>query len=141
MGDAYTPGLTVTGSAVVRKTRRLPLTGDVVVRVGTRVKAADVVARTDLPGKVHMINLANLLGVLPDELGPAMKVQEGAAIKQGQVIAEHRAFFGLSRSTVEAPITGVFESVSKVTGQSVLREPPEPVEVTAYMDGTIVEEI
>lgn len=141
MGDAYTPGLTVTGSTVVRKTRRLPLTGDVVVRVGTKVAAADVVARTDLPGKVHLINFANLLGVLPDELGAAMKVAEGTSIEKGQILAEHRAFFGLSRSVVESPITGVFESVSKVTGQSVLREPPEPVEVTAYMDGVIVEEI
>ena len=46
MGDAYTPGLTVTRSAIVRKTRRLPLAGEVLVEVGAKVRAADVVART-----------------------------------------------------------------------------------------------
>src|SRR5690606_11951392 len=56
-------------------------------------------------------------------------------------LAEHRGFFGLSRSTIEAPIDGTLESVSFVTGQAMLREPPEHVEITAYIDGTIVEEI
>jgi hypothetical protein len=141
MGDAYTPGLTVTPHAVVRKTRRLPLTGGVVVDVGQRVAASDVVARTDLPGKVHLINFANVLGVLPTELDDALLVKEGDKIEKGQMLGEHRAFFGLSRAQVKSPIDGSLESVSRVTGQAVLREPPQPVEVTAYIDGVVVEEI
>lgn len=141
MGDAYTPGLTVTGSAVIRKTRRLPLAGHVVARVGQRVAADEVVARTELPGRVHLLNFSNLLGVLPDEIAPALKVEPGAAITRGQSLAEHRSFFGLFQSTAESPIDGVFESVSSVTGQAILREPPMPVEVTAYVDGTVVEEL
>lgn len=141
MGDAYTPGLTVTGSAVVRKTRRLPLPGQVIARVGETVKADDVVARTELPGKVFLINLANALGVLPDELAPTLRVEPGAAIEKNQLLAEHRSFFGLLRTGVNSPIQGAFESVSSVTGQAVLREPPLPVQVTAYVDGVVVEEI
>lgn len=141
MGDAYTPGLKVTGSTVVRKLRRLPLTGGVVVKVGQRVGPDDVVARTELPGKVHLINFANVLGVLPTELDAALKVKEGERIKEGQLLGEHRAFFGLSRAEVTSPIDGVLESVSRVTGQAVLREPPRPVEVTAYLDGVVVEEL
>ena len=60
MGDAYTPGLTVTRSTVVRKTRRLPLAGEVLVKVGDRVAWSDVVARTQLPGKVHQAGLPRL---------------------------------------------------------------------------------
>jgi hypothetical protein len=141
LGDAYTPGLTVTGQAMVRKLRRLPLPGTVVVSVGQTVRAADVVARTELPGKVTLMNFANLLGVLPDELPGTLRVAEGDRIARKQLLAEHRGFFGLSRSTVESPIDGVLESVSRVTGQAVLREPPQPVEVMAYMDGIVVEEI
>ncbi len=141
MGDAYTPGLTVTPSMVVRKTRRLPLEGKVIARVGDTVKAGDVVARTDLPGKVHLINFANVLGVLPDELPETLKVELGAPIKMKQVLAAHRAFFGLINNEVTAPIDGILESVSKVTGQAVLRTAPKPVEVTAYIDGKVVEEI
>ncbi|HWM84476.1 MAG TPA: hypothetical protein VNO33_01535 [Kofleriaceae bacterium] len=139
MGDAYTPGLTVCARTRVRKTRRLPLQGTVLAAVGDRVGAEDVVARTELPGKVTLLNFANLLGVLADEIEPALRVRPGEAIRRGQLLAEHRAFFGLSRARVESPLDGTFESVSAVTGQAVLRDPPRAVELRAYIDGTVVE--
>lgn len=139
MGDAYTPGLTVTRSTVVHKTRRLPLAGTVLVEVGARVRAGDVIARTELPGKVHLLNLANILGVLPDEMHPTLRVKLGGRVQQGELIAEARSFFGLLRSRAHAPVTGTLESISEVTGMAVFREPPVPVEVTAYVDGTITE--
>jgi len=139
MGDAYTPGLTVTRRTIVRKTRRLPMPGTVLRAVGDRVNAADVVARTSLPGKVHMLNLGTALGAMPDELAAKLVVQPGGALTKGTVIAESRSFFGLFRSRALSPIDGTLESVSAVTGQAVLREPPVPVEVKAYLDGTIVE--
>lgn len=139
MGDAYTPGLTVTADTIVRKTRRLPLEGTVVVEVGDRVKAEDVVARTELPGRVTLINFANLLGVNPDELHSKLIVKEGDPIELGEVIAESSSFFGLFKNRLESPIGGTLESVSKITGQGVLREPPQPVEVKAYIDGKVVE--
>ena len=40
--------------------------------VGAAVRAQQVVARTELPGKVTMMNLANLLGVMPDEIDPLL---------------------------------------------------------------------
>jgi hypothetical protein len=139
MGDAYTPGLTVTRAATVRKTRRLPLVGKVLVEVGARVAAEDVVARTELPGKVTLVNLATQLGVLPDELPPTMVVEDGAAIVKGEPLARRKTWFGWSEQTIASPITGTLDSVSTVTGMAVLREPPIPVEVRAYVDGTIVE--
>jgi hypothetical protein len=139
MGDAYTPGLTVTRATIVRKTRRLPMPGQVVVEVGQKVKAADVVARTALPGKVNLVNLANVLGVMPDELVSKLIVTIGEPIKKDQPIARSTSFFGLFKSVATSPIDGTLESVSDVTGSAVLREPPIPVEVTAYVDGTIVE--
>lgn len=141
MGDAYTPGLLVTGDTVVRKTRRLPLLGDVLVKVGDVVTAEDVVARTELPGKVSLINFANVLGCLPDELEEKLLAPVGSHIEVGQLLAESRAFFGLFRSAIQSPIDGTLESVSKLTGQAVLRDKPTPVEVRAYLDGTVVEEI
>jgi hypothetical protein len=141
MGAAYTPGLKVTARAVVRKARRLPLTGQVLVKVGDPVTARQVVARTDLPGKVFPVNVANLLGVLPDEVPEAMRKQPGDAVAKDELIAETRSFFGLFRSQARSPIAGVVESISKVTGQIILREQPIPVEVTAYVDGTVVEEM
>ena len=139
MGDAYSPGLTVTRRTTVRKTRRLPMPGTVLRAVGDRVSAADVVARTELPGKVHMLNLATALGAMPDELAGKLLVQPGSAVGKGAPFAESRSFFGLFRTQVRSPIDGSLESVSAVTGQAMLREPPVPVEVKAYVDGTVVE--
>lgn len=141
MGAAYTPGLKVTARAVVRKQRRLPLAGEVVVKIGDRVTATQVVARTDLPGKVYPLNVANTLGVLPDEVPEAMKVQPGATVTKGELLAETSSFFGIFKSDARSPIDGTVESVSKVTGQVILRARPIPVEVTAYVDGTVVEEL
>lgn len=141
MGDAYTPGLTVTRNAVVRKSRRLPLAGQVKVALGDHVSAADVVARTDLPGRVHLHNVANLIGVLPEELARKLTVAVGASVAAKQVVAANRAFFGLVNSKFESPITGVLESASALTGVVVFREPPIPVEVRAYVDGNVVEVI
>jgi hypothetical protein len=139
MGDAYTPGLTVTRHATVRKTRRLPLPGRVTVKVGDKVTADQVVASTDLPGKVALLNVASALGAMPDELDGKMLVKAGAAISKGQALARSTSFFGLFKNEVASPITGSFESLSDVTGMAVLREPPVPVEVRAYIDGTVVE--
>jgi len=37
MGTAYTPGLTISADTVIRKVRRLPLKGQVLVQVGDQV--------------------------------------------------------------------------------------------------------
>jgi hypothetical protein len=76
---------------------------------------------------------------LPDELAAKLVVKVGSKIHTGQLLAESKSFFGLFTSRVESPIDGTLESVSAVTGQAVLREPPSPVEVTAYIDGVVVE--
>ena len=81
MGDAYAPSLTVTRNALVRKQRRLPLEGTVVVEVGAHVKAADVIARAELPGQVTLTNVASKLGVLADEVERTLLVRVGAAVK------------------------------------------------------------
>ena len=139
MGDAYTPGLTVTRSTVIKKIRRLPLPGKVLVAVGDKVTADQVVARTELPGKVSLVNVANVLGVMPDEVEPLLQVKVGGKLSRGKSFAKKSSFFGLFTSTANSPIDGTLESMSDVTGMAVLREPPVPVEVRAYVDGKVVE--
>jgi hypothetical protein len=140
MAHAYTPGLKVSEKAVIRKERKLPLWGDVLVNKGDRVKAEDVVARALLPGPVHPKNLAGELGISPSELKNALIVKKGESIKKGQVIARARVFFGLFKVEATSPIDGYLEDYSEITGQVILRENSIPVEVLAYLDG-VVEEI
>ncbi|HEY2923954.1 MAG TPA: hypothetical protein VGJ98_03185 [Candidatus Eisenbacteria bacterium] len=139
MAHSYTPGLKVTSYTKLRRERKLPLPGDVLVQVGQRVSAETVVARTQLPGNVQTVNAANLLGVLPEDVEECLTKPVGSKVEKGETFAESRSFFGLFRSKCHAPVKGSIESVSKITGQVLLREEPIPVEVDAYVDGTIVE--
>ena len=139
MAHAYTPGLRVAAMTVFRTARRLPIQGEVLVGVGDRVTSDTVVARTHLPGNVQLVNVASKLGLPPEDLPTVMKKKEGDTIARGDVIAETQGFFGLFKSRVESPCEGTVESISTVTGQIILREPPAPIEIDAYIDGTVVE--
>ena len=139
MAHAYTPGLKVTEGTTIQKERRLPLEGDVLVEAGTTVKAEDVVAKADLPGNVQLLNVANLLSVSAGEVIEYMLKPVGEAITKDEIIATTKGLFGLFKSQARSPIDGTIEAVSDVTGQVILREPPIPVEVKAYTDGTVTE--
>ncbi|MBT4138958.1 MAG: hypothetical protein HOE48_13645 [Candidatus Latescibacteria bacterium] len=141
MAHAYTPGLRVTRQATLQRRRQLPLKGEVVVSQGDSVKRDQVVARTDLPGNVTTLNLINTLSCSPTELPNYLLVQEGEPVTKGEPIAETKPFIKWFKTSVDSPITGTLESISKVTGQVILREPPRPIEVQSYIDGTIAEVI
>jgi len=85
------------------------------------------------------VNAANVLGVLPEDVEEVLTKPVGSKVEKGETFAESRSFFGLFRSKCHAPVKGTVESVSKVTGQVLIREEPIPVEVDAYVDGTVVE--
>ena len=139
MAQAYTPGLKVTKGTTIQKERRLPLQGEVLVEAGTTVQAEDVVAKADLPGNVQLLNVANLLSVPAEEVIEYMLKPIGEAITKDEIIATTKGLFGLFKSQARSPIDGTIEAVSDVTGQVILREPPIPVEVKAYTDGTVTE--
>src|SRR5207247_9619937 len=139
MAHSYTPGLKVSAFTTLRRERKLPLAGTVLVSVGQKVEAETIVARTELPGNVQTVNAGNISGVLPEDVPDCLVKPIGSPVKKGEAIAESRSFFGLFRSKVLSPTDGTVESVSTVTSQALLREPPIPVEVDAYVDGTVVE--
>lgn len=143
MGQAYSAGLTVTESTILRKDRLLPLKGDVLVKKGDKVKAEDVIAETLLPGKVIPLNLANKLGITPAQLTAYLKVKAGDQISKGTILAENKGLFGMGfmKNSVHSPNDGEVESVSSHTGQILLREPRIPVQVKAFIDGVITEVI
>lgn len=139
MASAYTPGLKIVSKTLVEKDRKLPLKGTVKVKKGDKVKAEEIVASTDLPGNVTMLNIANQLSIEPKEITDYLKKKEGDFVEKGDVVAETNGFFGFFKSAVVAPIKGTIESISAATGQAVFREPPIPVEVKAYVDGEVDE--
>ncbi|MFA6317314.1 MAG: hypothetical protein WC943_07840 [Elusimicrobiota bacterium] len=143
MAHAYTPGLKVVPSIRMRRRRLLPIPGEVKVQVGDKVKGTDIVAQTQLPGKVHLVNVANRLGIAPEEIRHFLRKKEGDQVFENESLAQNEPFLGLKflQTVVPSPITGSVESVSEVTGQVILREPPRLLNLTGYIDGQIVEVI
>lgn len=141
MAHSYTPGLTVTERTVVRRRRVLPLPGTVVVSTGDRVRSDQAVARAELPGKVYPVNLANQLSIAPDEIKDYLVKKEGDLVQKDEILAENKPLIKWFKTEIRSPITGTIESLSMVTGQVLLREPPRILDLLAYIDGAVVETI
>lgn len=139
LGSAYTPGLTVSGDTVVRRIRRLPIKGEVLVKVGDAVRHSDTVARAMLPGLLQTIRLAERLGVEAREAPGLTSLKIGDSVEREQIVAETKGFLGLFKSQVTSDFAGTVETISEVTGNVLVREPSIPVEMPAYIAGTVVD--
>jgi hypothetical protein len=137
LAHAYTPGLKVTEETAIEKMRRLPLLGEVLVGEGDIVTPETIVARTELPGEPHTLNVANILGIEPEDIEHFMVKKTGDQVKAGEAIAKYRAFFGLINRPATSKVSGTIELVSPVTGQVTIREPNIPVEIDAYIRGKV----
>jgi hypothetical protein len=139
MAAIFTPGLKVAADTMIVKDRRLPIEGDVLVSVGQRVSSNTIVARTELPGKVYPVNVANQLGIGASRLKSFMLKGIGSAVNEGEVVAKTNGFMGLFASQAKAIISGTIESISTVSGEVIFQAHPIPVEIDAYIDGVIVD--
>jgi hypothetical protein len=143
MAMAYTPGLRRMEFDIIRKTRRLPASGKVLVQVGEAVTPSHIVARTAIPGDPQIINMCLKLDSEPEMVGRCLLKKEGEFIKKGETLAFKKGFLGskFGQKTYTSEYNGTIEYVSDVSGQVIIRAPPVPVEVEAYVSGTIVEVI
>ncbi len=157
MAMAYTPGLKRKEETYVSKVRKLPILGEVLVGEGAKVDYDTEVAKTSLPGKVNVLNLARILELestqvsIGDESGSFeqkerslgltkyMLKEVGESCEAGEVIAHRKTFFGLFQRECKVPCEGTIEYISDVTGQCLLREPSTPLTLEAYIPGTVTE--
>jgi hypothetical protein len=107
---------------LVRKVRKLPLPGEVLVREGDVVRPDTPVAKISLrPGIPWVIPVARLLGIEPQDLPSAMLRKVGDRVKNKEVIA--KAVKGLyGQKEYEAPTDGIIEEISEKSGRIIIRE-------------------
>jgi transcription antitermination factor NusG len=122
-----------------RVRRVLPIKGEVLVKEGDQVDAQQVVARTFMPGDIEPVNLANLLSMPPQDIGECVLKKEGDRVEVGEPLAQTPGIFGFFKTTYKSKHAGTIETISTVTGQVIIRGEPIPVEVKAYLKGTVVE--
>lgn len=139
MGDAYTPGLTVSHLVHISKVRELPLIGSVLASLGAYVSANDPVLMAELPGDLDIIRVADRMGLDHDVVKNCMKVSVGDTISKGQIICEARTFFGLINQTFISPVSGVVEFFTEINSHLGIRRAPRPLQMNAYLSGVVTE--
>lgn len=132
----YLSELKIQEVVTVRKVRRLPLPGDIHVKVGDSVTALEEVARTELlPGEPSVVEVSRLLKVDPAQVREYLTVAAGDTVTRDQEIARRR---GLSveggNAVVYSPCDGVVEHVSEAYGQVLIREAGDPVNAEIAVD-------
>ena len=137
--QAYTPGLKRKDLTLIRKERRLPVQGKVLVKVGAAVSHDTTIAVTEVPGDPNLINLALELDTLPEDIEGCLLKKKGDAVKKDELIAFKQSFFGLLKKEVRSPTDGTLAFFSSVTGQAVVESPPVRVELKAYVPGHVAE--
>ena len=98
MSKSYTPGLKVLEDTKVIKERLLPLKGKVRVKQNDIVESNTIVASTEIPGNVHMMNVSNELNIDVDQVENCMTVKINEDVKCNQIIAQSKGLFGYFKS-------------------------------------------
>lgn len=141
MSKSYTPGLKVLKKTKITKQRQLPMKGTVHLKKGMEVTPDTIVASTEIPGNVHMVNISNSLNVEPNEVENYLTVKLDNTVTKGQVIAETNGIFGFFKGQAFSPVNGTLANISDVTGQALISEKPIPIEIDAYTEGTVLNTI
>ena len=139
MASAYTPGLTVSADVVIRRSRRLPIKGEVLCKIDQDVEPDTPVARALLPGNLQTFKLSEKLGVDASDLPTHSPVQVGQKVSKGEMLFETKGILGFFKQKIYAETSGTIESISEITGNALIRESATPVEILAYVKGKIVE--
>ncbi len=134
-----TPEAPIAASVLVRKERRLPVAGDVLVRVGSRVEPDDTVAQALLPDPPITLNLAQLLGTRPKGLTKRLAKPIGANLDAGDVIISRRQ--GLRSQQVKSPVAGTLRSYDESTGEAIIQPGGTMFRLPAHLRGLITEQI
>ncbi len=117
---------------VVEEERRLPEAGEVLVSPGDWVRAEDVIARCETPGRLRVIDVAGTLGIAVGRVPRCLRVAIGQEVQAGEVLAS-AGFMGWR--TVRAPVAGRVAEVA--AGRIFIEEPPKRVELRALLPGQV----
>jgi hypothetical protein len=116
----------------VRRERRLPAPGEIVVRKGDEVEPTQVVGRAQMPSQFRILPVARLMGVSVKKAEQALLVKPGDVLRRGEPVAR------LSR-LLSAPVKSPMEGVVTASGggRLLIEAQPSIFELRAFIRGTV----
>jgi len=130
----FIPYSIVNPLTTVRIPRRLPRPGELLVRLGEAVEPSRVVAQTVEPADFCIVDVARELSVPVKKVKGYLKVNRGAAVGEGDVLASRG---GLGGQMCRAPINGTIMGSGR--GRLLLEAEPQTIHVAALVPGLVVE--
>lgn len=138
MTTSLAPSLQIKSRVRLQRIRELPVAGTITVAAGDRVAAADIVAKAELPGELHVVRIADALGIMPKDMQKFVQLSVGDRVEAGQIICERRVLWGLIQQRICAPVAGVVEVIAHEAGNICVRAAPRVLELHAHVDGKVV---
>ncbi len=120
----------------ITRTRLLPSAGRVLVQIGQKVTATDVIAETAINRKHSIIDVAEMLRLPAEKADPFIKVKRGQKIAKGDVLAETG---GVLNREAYSPTAG--RVVITGGGKVVLESGGHLFELKAGLVGTVTKVI
>lgn len=139
MSLAYTPGLKRKEFDFVKKTRRLPLSGKVLVEKGYEVSYTTIIAETKIPGDTVGVNVALDLGCEPEDAPQFIKMKEGNRVSKGDVLAERNVFIKWGKRQSLSPCDGTVGYISPTAGRVLIKETEKIFKLDAYITGKVLD--
>jgi len=119
-------------------TRRLSADSQVEVKVGDITQPETVIVHAWKKLGFRVFDLAELFGVEVGKVGEMLAKSVGSRIYQGDVLANHRQWWGLKEKIFRSPMTGVVMDYNSENGKLTLQYLPEEQKLTSGVYGRVV---
>lgn len=124
----------VNALTLIRIPRRLPYLGEVLYRAGDAVEPAHIVAQALEPPDFRIVDVARELDIPVKRIKNFLKIEEGAPVAQGDVLAARGLLGGrVCRSPIEGTLVG------SGRGRLLIEAAPRTIQVNALVPGMVVE--
>ncbi len=129
------PGKTINPNKKITVTRRLPAPGEVLVQRGQKVAALQVIARTELNRRYHVVDVARSLAQPEVDMVQVLRKAEGDQVTANEVVAESKGSLPFMRRVAVAPVAGRIAAIGP--GWLLLESEPTTVELYAFVNGVV----
>jgi hypothetical protein len=148
MSQIFVPGLKREEICIVRKTRRLPVKGQVLVEEGENVTYDQIIAEAEIKGPEILVDVYDELHVLSPIFDTYTFKRDfivkkiGDNVVRDEIIARRKAW-NLITTTSLSPVNGTIEKIvipeerTPTSGLVLIRLPSHTVNVEAYIPGKV----
>ncbi|KKP69841.1 hypothetical protein A2X44_05240 [candidate division CPR3 bacterium GWF2_35_18] len=119
--------------------RNLISEGTIFAKKGESVSPADIIGECYVSRGFRIFNIAETLGIKPNEISNYLKKEPGSKVFKGEVLAEKKRYLGVLTRQFIVPCDGILEGLNQKDGQLTIRFLPEKNKLLSGFYGEVQE--